>query len=57
MITLLTTVAPVIGAFFMLVGICSFTYVYFKIKKTQSESPIISTIVDPKPDDAAITVK
>lgn len=57
MITLLITLAPVIGAFFMLAGICGFTYVYFKIKKTQSESPIISTIVDPKHDGPPITVK
>jgi len=57
MITLLITTAPVIGAFFLLIGISVFTYLYFKVKKTQSESPIISTIVDPKPDDAAITVK
>lgn len=57
MITLLITLVPVIGAFFILAGICGFTYVYFKIKKTQSESPVISTIVDPKHDDTPTTVK
>lgn len=57
MITLLITLAPVIGAFFMLAGICGFTYVYIKIKKTQLESPVISTIVDPKFEDEVITVK
>jgi|GEM_PF-5909097 len=55
MITLLITAAPVIGAFFMFIGICSFTYLYFKVK--QSESSVEFTIHDPKPDDMPITVK
>ena len=57
MITLLITIAPVIGALFMLVGICGFAFFYFKIKKTQLESPVEYTIIDHKPDDEAITIK